>query len=152
VLGKPVYSKFTIVPAADFVAAAPSMSTPPTIATFAGTSFGVQEMFGVPHPDQILPLHITLDPGTQKVLRNAVEVPYQVDGDGILVRMTGGIAGNGFYGWDIEDGARSAVSQVSVTDGGPYYQIDNDLVAVRIPKTITIGTQPSLKTEPDPNH
>jgi hypothetical protein len=100
----------------------------------------VEELFGVSHPDQILMLPAVLNPATQKLMKGGIEVPYQVDGSKILVRAEGGVAANSSHVWMLASGARSAPAQVSVIDGGTYWQIDNTLTAVRIPKSIPLPT------------
>ena len=77
-------------------------------------------------------------------------MPYQVDGSKIIVRVEGGIAANSSHIWMIAPGARSAAAQVSVTDGGTYYQIDNGLIAVRTPKTIPVSTPAVLLNDTGP--
>ena len=111
-----------------------------------------EELFGVAHPDQLLMFPGALNPATQKLMKGGSEVPYQVDGSKIIVRAEGGIAANSSNVWSIVPGARSASPQVSVTDGGTYYEIDNGLIAVRTPKAIAVGTQPTLAADADPNH
>jgi hypothetical protein len=110
----------------------------------------VKELFGVSHPDQILMLSAALNPATQKLMKDGTEVSYQVDGSKILVRSAGGIAANSTHVWTIAPGARSAAAQVSVTDGGTYYEIDNGLVAFRTPKTIPITTPANLWPDDPP--
>ena len=69
-------------------------------------------------------------------------MPYQVDGSKILVRAEGGVAANSIHTLVDTPGARSAPSQVSVIDGGTYYEVDNGLVAFRTPKTIPVTAPP----------
>ena len=73
-------------------------------------------------------------------MKGGSEVPYQVDGSKTLVRAEGGIAANSTHVWMTVSGARAAAAQVSVIDGGTYWQIDNTLTAVRVPKTIPVTT------------
>jgi hypothetical protein len=111
----------------------------------------VKELFGVSHPDQILMLSATLNPATQKLMKDGTEVSYQVDGSKILVRAAGGIAANSTHVWTIAPGARSAAAQVTVTDGGTYYEIDNGIIAFRTPKTISVSGAVWATTDVDEN-
>jgi hypothetical protein len=117
---------------------------PPPI---TGQTFVVEELFGVSHPDQLLPFAGALNPATQKVLKDGAEVPYQVDGNTTIVRATGGVAANTTHVWEVVEGARSAASQVSVTDGGDHWRVDNGLVAFKTPKTIAVGAPVNLDPE-----
>jgi hypothetical protein len=104
----------------------------------------VEELFGVSHPDQILMLPAVLNPATQKLMKGGIEVPYQVNGSKMLVRAEGGVAANSTHTWSVTSGARSSPAQVSVIDGGTYWEIDNALIAVRTPKTITVSPPSTL--------
>jgi hypothetical protein len=117
----------------------PTTPVSPVLGKPAVDAFMVEELFGVAHPDQLLSFPGTLNPATQKMMRNGVEVPYQIDGDRVLVRMEGGIAANTSIAWEVALGTPAAAAQVWVTDGGSYYDMDNGLIAVRIPKTIAVG-------------
>jgi hypothetical protein len=105
-----------------------------------GQTFVVEELFGVSHPDQLLSFAGALNPATQKVLKDGAEVPYQVDGNNTIVRAVGGVAANSTHTWIIAEGPRSALSQVSITDGGDHWLMDNGLVAVRVAKNIAVGS------------
>ena len=109
----------------------------------------VEELFGVSHPDQILTLSAALNPASQKLMKDGTEVSYQVDGSKILVRAEGGVAANSIHIWWITPGARSAPSQVSVIDGGTYYEVDNGLIAFRTPKTIPVSPPAELGNQQD---
>ena len=110
----------------------PTTPVSPVLGQPAVDAFMAEELFGVTHPDQLLSFPCTLNPATQKVMKDGSEVPYQVDGSKTIVRAEGGITPNSSHIWIIAPGARSAAAQVSVTDGGTYYQIDNGLTAVRV--------------------
>src|SRR5262249_31636919 len=125
----------------------PTTPVSPVLGQPAVDEFMAKELFGVAHPDQLLSFPYTLNPATQKVMKGGSEVPYQVDGSKIIVRATGGIAPNSSHTWSIASGARSAPTQVSVIDGGTYWQIDNTLTAVRIAKAIPITTPAKLVPE-----
>ena len=98
----------------------PTTPVSPVVGQPAVDEFMAEELFGVAHPDQLLAFSGVLNPATQKLMKDGIEVPYQVDGSKIIVRMDGGIAANGNHVWWISPGARSAAAQVSVTDGGTY--------------------------------
>ena len=117
----------------------PTTPVSPVLGQPAVDAFMAEELFGVAHPDQLLSFSGTLNPATQKLMKGGSEVPYQVDGSKIIVRAEGGIAANSSNVWSVASGARSASAQVTVTDGGSYYEVDNGLVAFRTPKTITVG-------------
>ena len=125
----------------------PTTPVSPVLGQPAVDAFMAEELFGVAHPDQLLMFPGALNPATQKLMKGGSEVPYQVDGSKIIVRAEGGIAANSSHIWVIASGARAAASQVSVTDGGTYYQIDNGLIAVRAPKTIPVDTPAVLMTD-----
>jgi hypothetical protein len=110
-------------------------------------AFIAEELFGVAHPDQLLSFPGTLNQGTQKLMKGGSEVSYQVNGSKIIVRAEGGIAANSSHVWSIVSGARSAPAQVTVTDASSYYEIDNGLIAVRTPKTISISPAAVLVSE-----
>ena len=72
-----------------------------------------------------------------RIYANAVETPYQVVDEGTLVRAVGGVAENETIRWTIRTSPPSAfASQAWVTDTGTHYEIQNGIVAARIPKVI----------------
>ena len=73
-----------------------------------------------------------------RIYADNVEVSWQNTDDGVLVRAEGGIAANETITWRIRPALSpsSFASQAWVTDTGTYYEIDNGLVACRIPKVI----------------
>jgi hypothetical protein len=119
----------------------------PVLGQAAVDAFMAEELFGVAHPDQLLSFPGTLNPATQKLMKGGSEVSYQVDGSNIIVRAIGGIAAGSTHIWTIKPGARSVSSQVSVTDGGTYYQIENTLIAVRAPKSIPVPIAATWTTQ-----
>jgi hypothetical protein len=128
----------------------PTTPVSPVLGQPAIDAFMAEELFGIAHPDQLLAFSGVLNPATQKLMKGGSEVSYQVNGNKILIRAEGGVAANSVHTWMVASGARSASAQVTVTDGGTYYQMDNGLVAVRIPKTIAVGT-PVLISEFNPD-
>src|SRR5687768_11595286 len=84
-------------------------------------TFGLTEYFGVSHPDQLLKFPAKANPATHTLLKNGTEVPWQLDGDTILVRATGGVAANETHTWEMHSGPSAAASQVSVTDPGMLF-------------------------------
>jgi hypothetical protein len=117
-----------------------------------GQTFAVKERFGVAHPDQLLTFAGALDPATQRLLKDGVEVPFQVAGGSTIVRAAGGIAANTTHTWEVVDGARSAASQVGVTDGGDHWLVNNGLVAFKTPKTIAVGAPVNLDPKSPSDH
>lgn len=103
-----------------------------------------EELFGVSHPDQILTFPtFGIDPASYKIIdQGEMEVAYQQADEGLLVRLTDGLAANGSRSWYIRSGARSAPAQVSVTDQGTYWLMDNGIVACRIAKAATVFGAP----------
>ena len=118
----------------------PTTPVSPVLGQPTTGAFMADELFGIAHPDQLLSFPRTLNPAAQKLMKGGSEVPYQVDGSKIIVRAEGGIAANSSHVWTIATGARSASAQVTVSDGGTYYEVDNGLVAFRTPKTIAVGS------------
>jgi hypothetical protein len=126
----------------------PTRPVSPVLGHPEGAAFMAEELFGVAHPDHLLMFPGALNPATQKLMKSGSEVPYQVDGSKIIVRAEGGVAANSRHAWTIASGAASATSQVTVTDGGTYYEMDNGVVAVRTPKTIAVGTPVIMSADP----
>ena len=73
-----------------------------------------------------------------RVYADGVEVPHQVTDSGILARAVGGVAAGATVKWAVlpSRSASSFASQAWVTDTGTYYEMDNGIVACRVPKVI----------------
>ena len=74
-----------------------------------------------------------------KVLANGGEIPFQQTADGnVLVRVEGGIAANSTTTWKVKPHAATPAftDQAWVTDTGTNYELDNGIIAVRVPKVI----------------
>src|SRR5262245_14461994 len=84
----------------------PPRTLSPVLGQPAIDIFIVQELFRVAHPDQLLSLPMTLNPATQKLMKNSSEVAYQVDASKILVRMEGRVPANSTHSWMAAPGAR----------------------------------------------
>ena len=114
-------------------------------------NLAVSELFGVSHPDQVLAFTNSagLDPSEYKLTENSVEVPYQVEGGNILVRISSGLPANTTRTWSWVKAAASAAAQVGVTDpGSNYLLIDNGIIAVRVAKAISVFSDAHLGTTP----
>ena len=86
-----------------------------------------------------------------KVFANSTEVPHQALADGsFLVRATGGIAANSTTRWSVLPSRAAGVfaAQVWVTDTGSLYEIDNGIIAIRVPKTIPCPTPATFVAAP----
>lgn len=123
----------------------PDAAAPPPPPTGFPITLGVDEPFGVSHPDQLLEFALgqTLDPNTRyRVTVAGSEVPAQVSGPNrLLVRLEGGLAQHGqrqfiVHGPGGQDFAAHAAA-VKLTDRGDSYEIDNGLLAVRVTKAAT---------------
>ena len=85
-----------------------------------------------------------------RVYANDVEVPWQNTSHGLLVRLEGGIAADSTTRWAVlpSRAASTFTAQVAVNDTGTYYEMDNGITAVRIPKTIPCPTPATWEFPP----
>ena len=87
-----------------------------------------------------------------KVYANDVEIRHQVIDDGILVRAEGGVAANSTITWRVQPtlSAGSFASQAWITDTGTQYELDNGIIALRVPKTIPCAIAATYSSPVEP--